>query len=278
MSKKIIEIIIFNQNIAVTEKIHNALISESMGFELKINLINKLEEIDSMKKRDILIIDVDKNLDFNLEKLKTKFKNIIIIDKFKLFLTNTFKNSNKVYLITEIQDYRVLAFNIIYNYYTKYKNEKELYEKRKCKKNSKKVIQKFNEYINKDELIIEIDKILMQGTNTKFNGYKELSFMIMFCIINKINIKRNKKYEYIYNAIELLYKEKWYIFNKNIRGALLLLRKRKNRLYIQTLLEKIKGKTIIEQVILISQHIDNILYRRGIYNDITINGTLEQNV
>lgn len=260
MKKKIVRVVIFDENIEVLEKLKNAMTRESIFFEVEINLINEIDELSCLNKKDIFIINIEEvsknNMKIDFQELSSKFINIFIINKYKIDVPVEIKNIRKVRIISNIEDDRAIAFNILHYYYMKYKNNKKQYEIRKNKEKLKKTIEQFNKHTNKEELVLEIDRLLMEGTNTRFNGYEELRFMIMFCIVNEIKIDSNKNYNYIYEAIKSICKQDWYNFSKDIGGALLLIRKRKRKLYIQHLLEKIKGKQVIEQIILISQNIN----------------------
>lgn len=260
MKQEVVSIKIFSKNTKSAEELKNAIIKESKYFKEKVDNISNIKDLDNIKDVSILIVIIDnesKNiLKEHLKILESKVNEIILIDKNTNLLTKEFNTYRNIRIFSELKDNRAIAFSILYNYYEKLRNKREKYILKDQTKKFKSTMKKFeaSEEI-KVSLSDSIDKILMENLSHNSIGYEDFKTMIMFCVINGIDIDEERNYEYIYKALSKINNKRIIDLNRNIRNTLSLIRNRKKKLKIQKVLSQIKNKQVVEQVILISKEI-----------------------
>lgn len=259
MNQEVVRIEILSKDIKSSEELKYAIIQESKYFEEKVHIIRKIEELNNTEKTNILIVIIDnkfeKIIKDNLEMLKCKANEVIFICKGKNLLEG-FKLYRNIKIFSGIEDNRAIAFSILYNYYEKLKNKREkhiLKDQTKKLRNTMKKFQISEEL--KASLSDSIDEIVMENLSHNSVGYEDLKTMIMFCIINEIDIDEEQNYEYIYKAVSEINNKRIIDLNKNVKTTLGLIRNRKKKLKIQEMLSKIKNRQAVEQVILISKEV-----------------------
>ncbi len=259
MNQEVVRIEILSKDIKSSEELKYAIIQESKYFEERVHITRKIEELNNIKEINILIVIIEnrfeKMIKDNLEMLKCKAKEVIFICKNKKLLEgfNLYRN---IKIFSGIEDNRAIAFSILYNYYEKMKNKSEkhiLKDQMKKLKNSMKKFEISEE--SKASLSESIDEIVMENLSHNSVGYEDLKTMIMFCIINEIDIDEEQNYEYIYKAVSEINSKRIIDLKKNIKATLGLIRNRKKKLKIQEMLSKIKNRQAVEQVILIGKEV-----------------------
>ena len=252
MKHELVKIVIFDKNTEESKELKYLLSQESRYFTEEIDEVNNLEKLYEINNIAILIINLnDETKNVKIKELSHLAKKIIIIDKDNILKKSKLNKNIKV--INDIQDNRVIAFTILYDYYIELKNEKEKLQSSYSSKKFEKTMNNFERDNNKTFIFDKIDEIVMENRYISSAGYEKLKVMLYFCVINKLEIDEEKNYNYFYNAIDRIFDEKEVIILNEIKSTISLIRKRKKTLKIQNYLEKIKGRQIVEQIILISK-------------------------
>ena len=260
MKQEVVKIKIFSKDVKSSEELKYAIIQESKYFKEKVDIIKNIEDFNNIEDVNILIVIIDNKLKNiikeNLTKLESKVEKIVFIDKNNNILAKEFSMYKNIKISSGIDDNKVIAFSILYDYYEKLKNKSEKHILKEQAKKIKNTIKKFdiNEELKKS-LSDNIDKVVMENLSHNSAGYGDFKTMLMFCIINEIDINKEQNYDYIYKAVSKINNKRIIDLNKNIRNTLGLIRNRKKKLKIQDMLFKIKNRQAVEQVILISKEI-----------------------
>lgn len=268
---KEITIKILNEGNTSTEKIAMALKTESKFF--RINIESK-DNVDIILKEDnlesIIILFLNKKLNkYNFEKLIELSKDtrkINIIDREK-FISKTKKEillqNKSVRIIEECEDIHLLAFSVLYNYY---EENIDLFNKENKGNKGKKifdkdkynfVMKKYEECVNKDNILNLIDDFLLEGKKYNFKGYEELKMLILICIICDVKEDDDEQFLYIYKVISEIYKKNIKEIRTSLTNAINLIRCKKVLKASKTLLEQ-KGKPLIIQTLKVSNLIKDI--------------------
>lgn len=258
MIKEESKIIILSQNNALAEKLKEGINKEAKFFKQNTEIINDMELINKYEYIDLLILLIDENMSLKYCNFKRFFqcvKRDIIIDLDNGLIRDNYNHTS--YEFGRKFDERAIAFGILFDLYTDYQRKGQ---DKKFKRGMKKLKQTMKQFDGKRDSYKEkisniIDKQLLEDRKCDCNGIEELKTMIMFCVINKLNIDENKDYDFIYEALGNIYNEFPSVIARKIGSALGTLRHRKRKLKLQEYMEEIKGKQIAEQVILISQKI-----------------------
>lgn len=260
MKQEVVRIEILSKDVKSSEELKYAIIKESEYFEEKIDIIRKIEELHNVNNVNILMIIIDKELKKilkeNLAMLKDKVNKVILIDKDKNILPKEFNMYKNIKITSGIKDNRVIAFSVLYDYYKELKNKREKNILKDQSKKLEKTMDKFEQGENKIVIFDKIDEIVMENRKNNSIGYEKLKIMIYFCIINKLHLDDDKNYNYFHKAIARIFNEKVNVILNEINSSINLIRKRKKQLKIQKYLEEIKGKQVIEQIILISEVVE----------------------
>lgn len=257
MIKEESKIVILSKNNAIAEKLKEGINKESKFFKQNTEIINDMESINEFEYIDLLILLIDENMSLKYCNFKRFFQCVerdIIIDLDMGLVKDNYNHTS--YEIGRKFDERAIAFGILFDLYTDYQRKGQ---DEKLKRGMKKLKQTMKQFEKKDsykeKISNIIDKQLLEDRKCDCNGIEELKTMIMFCVINKLNVDEDKEYDYIYEALGNIYNEFPSVIARRIGSALGMLRHRKRKLKLQEYLEEIKGKQIAEQVILISQKI-----------------------
>lgn len=257
MIKEESKIVILSKNNAIAEKLKEGINKESKFFKQNTEIINDMESINEFEYIDLLILIIDENMSLKYCNFKRFFQCVerdIIIDLDMGLVKDNYNHTS--YEIGRKFDERAIAFGILFDLYTDYQRKGQ---DEKLKRGMKKLKQTMKQFEKKDsykeKIANIIDKQLLEDRKCDCNGIEELKTMIMFCVINKLNVDEDKEYDYIYEALGNIYNEFPSVIARRIGSALGTLRHRKRKLKLQEYLEEIKGKQIAEQVILISQKI-----------------------
>lgn len=257
MKEKVIQIVIFSHNQELAENFKYAINLESKYFRQETIIINDIEELKKVKKVNILIVLIDEQInekfvEDNKEILNNKSKECVVID----MQNKTIKRRNITKEISKNEDDKALAFTILYDYSIKLNKKKEKSQLSYNYKKLKKTMEKFEQEEDKIVILDKIDEIVMENRKNNSIGYEKLKIMIYFCIINKLDIDSDKNYNYFHKAIARIFNEKVNVVLNEINSSINLIRKRKKQLKIQEYLREIKGKQVIEQIILISKIVE----------------------
>ncbi|WP_304683125.1 hypothetical protein [uncultured Clostridium sp.] len=257
MKEKIIQIVVFSRKQELAEKFKYAINWESRYFRQETKIINDIEELRKVKKVNILIVLIDEQMnwefiEFNKEVLNSKTKECFIIDMQKRTITK----NGITELLRDSQDDKALAFKIVYDYYIELKKKNEKSQLSYNYKKLKKTMNKFEQGDNKSIILDKIDEVVMENRRNNSAGYEKLKTMIYFSIVNKLEVDSEKNYNYFHKAIARIFNENVTVILNEINSTIRIIRKRKKQLKIQEYLEEIKGKQIIEQIILISKIVE----------------------
>lgn len=119
MNKQKVIIVILSRNKELAEKFKYAIDLQYNFFKRDIHIINRAKELENFNEINILIlIDYDKNKIRNIEDRAEK---TVIIDMKKSII----KEGNEKRDISLMEDEKVIAFSIIYDYYKKIKAKEE---------------------------------------------------------------------------------------------------------------------------------------------------------
>ena len=124
MKHELVKIVIFDKNTEESKELKYLLSQESRYFTEEIDEVNNLEKLYEINNIAILIINLnDETKNVKIKELNHLAKKIVIIDKDNILKKSKLNKNIKV--INDIQDNRVIAFTILYDYYIELKNEKE---------------------------------------------------------------------------------------------------------------------------------------------------------
>lgn len=257
MIKEESKIVILSKNNTLAEKLKEGINKESKFFKQNTEIINDMELINKFEQIDLLILLIDENMALKFCNFKRFFKCVkrdVIIDVDFGTVKNNYNHTS--YEFGRKFDERAIAFGILIDLHTDYQKKGQ---DEKLKRGMKKLNQTMKQFEKRDsykeKISNIIDKQLLEDRKCDCSGIEELKTMIMFCVINKLNVEENKEYDFIYEALGNIYNEFPSIIARRIGSALGTLRHRKRKLKLQDYMEEIKGKQIAEQVILISQKI-----------------------
>lgn len=254
MKKDVIQIVIYSNDIELAKKFNIAVKQESKYFKEETKIISKKEELDIVKDINILMILISDKKENELKnykskKIKNKAEKVVIVNMKERIVVE----KDIIKIMGKNQDEKAIAFSILYDYSIELKNKIEEDELSYNQKMLDETMEKFNTDDSQEKVFSKIDEIVMENRANYSIGYETLKIMIYFCIVNDINIDPEQKYNYFYKAIARIFNENVNVVIKNIGSTLNLIRKRKKKLKIQEKLEEIKGKQVIEQIILISK-------------------------
>lgn len=257
MKAEIIHIVILSKNRQLAEKFKYALNSESKYFKQQTKIV---EEIEDFEKVDILIVIADEQINWkfiedNKVVFKDQAKRSIIIDMQSRIIVR----DNITKFLSDSEDDKSLAFSILYNYYIDLKKNKERTQLSYNHKKLEKTMDKFEQGNNKMLILDKVDEVVMENKRNNSIGYEKLKIMIYFCIVNKLEIDSKKNYNYFHKAIARIFNDKVSVILNEINSTIHTIRRRKVHLKIQKDLEEMKGKLIIEQIILISKIVEKQL-------------------
>ncbi len=257
MKEKIIQIVIFSHDQELAGNFKYAINLESKYFKQETRIISDMKELQKGKKVNILIVLIGEQTElkfekYDKEKLKSKSEELVVID----MQNKTINRSNRTRALSKSQDNKALAFTILYDYSIELNKKKEKFQLSYNYKKLEKTMNKFEQGENKIVIFDKIDEIVMENRKNNSIGYEKLKIMIYFCIINKLHIDDDKNYNYFHKAIARIFNEKVNVILNEINSSINLIRKRKKQLKIQQYLEKIKGKQVIEKIILISEIVE----------------------
>lgn len=260
MKQEKIQIVLYSNDIELAEKFRKVIDQESKYFKEETTIISEEREFNILKDVNILIILINDELEekiksYNSNEINDKAEKVVIIDIQKQNMVE----DKVIKTIGNNQDEKAIVFSILYDYSMKLKKKIEESELIYNKKMLEETMEKFNTDDNERKIFNKIDEVIMENKLNYSIGYEKLKTMIYFCIINKLNIDKEKRYNYFYKAIARIFNENVNVVIKDIGATLNLIRRRKRKLKIQEKIQEMKGKQIVEQIILISKIVENSL-------------------
>ena len=252
------KIAIVGSNKQLIEKMGKSVKNQYSYFKneiIMINSIRALERIIEKEEVNIVFVILDKIIDKEIEEsniMESDIEQIVFINTKNVSITKRdYTKYNNIVIYTYKTDYKIIAFQILYKFY------KNRIKYKKCEIERKKIQRLIkrteNNKINKF-LSNEIDEIFNKQ-NCRSVGYRNLKKIITICIINELKVENEEEFYLIYKIMLEVYKQEWEEIKQSICKNISIIRGNTKGFMIQKTLVEIKGKSVVEQIISISNEI-----------------------
>lgn len=253
------KIAILGKNEKLIKKMLKSVKNESNYFKIEIITIQStraLEKIMEKQEINILFVIMDKTLDKRIEELnlvESDIEQIVFINSKDISITKKdYTKHNSIVTYTYKTDYKIIAFQVLFKFY---KNRIKYNQYEIEKKKIRRLIDRTERNKEKKILSNKINKIFNKQ-NCRSIGYQNLKKIIVICIINELKVENEEEYYLIYKIMLEVYKLEWEEIRQSIYKNISVIRESTKSFMIQKTLAEIKGKSIVEQIISISNEIN----------------------